>query len=192
MSTKIPDIRGELVSALKGAYVDGFHFSSDEDENQTVASLTNPAVRNYIALDDDTTNLIIGYTLVKNKESAVNTVYKVEILKAETKFTLVVRDIVTDSLVNELLLPELEKHELHDEHSFDSIEECIAEFDGTDYQISVQAEANRTCEDQLPGLLCCLNNGMCFSVHLFVKPTAWKCRFAGAIPNSGVFVRTDR
>ncbi len=184
MSTTTTDLRGELIRSLKGEYVEGFHFATEEDENQTVASLTNSAVRNFIALEESKTSLVVRYTLVKKKETATSRVYKIEVVKTGTEVALVVTDMATDELVNKIVLPEPERH---DKHTFESIDDCIADFDSTPFQSALQAEANRTCEDQIAHVLCCLSNGSCFSVVLFIKPTSWRCRLPVALVSSEVF-----
>ena len=185
--TTIPDLRGELVRSLKGENVDGFHFATEEDESQTVASLTNSIVRNIITLDNNTTNLVLKYTLVKEMKASTKRTYKTEVVKTDSDLTLMVTDMVTGEVVNRTAFPEPEPQELPDgQQTFDTLDECIADFNCTTSP-ALQCEANRTCEDQLASLFCCLNDGLCYSVHLIIKPTAIKCKLSIVTP-LGVFV----
>ena len=186
--TTTPDPRGELVRSLKGEDVEGFHFATEEDESQTVVSLTNSAVRNLITLDNSTTNLVLKYTLVKEKKASAKRTYKTEVVKTGTELTLVVTDIVTGEVVSRTTFPEPEPHNLSGgPPTFDTLEECIEDFYCTTAP-ALQCEANRTCEDQFPGIFCRLKNGELISVHFIIKPTTLICKLSVVIPNLGVFV----
>jgi hypothetical protein len=186
--TTPPDLRGELVRSLKGEDVEGFHFATEEDESQTFASLTNSAVRNLIPMDNNTTNLVLKYTLVKEKKTSAKRTYKAEVVKTGTKLALVVTDIATGEVVSRKAFPEPEPHDLpKGPPTFDTLDECIANFNCMTAPV-LQCKANRTCEDQLAHLICCLNDGQCFSVVLIIRPTAWICIVSRLIPNFGVFL----
>ena len=186
--TTTPDLRGELVRSLKDEDVESFHFATEEDESQTVASLTNSAIQNIITFDNSTTNLVLKYTLVKEKKASAKRTYKTEIVKTGTELTLVVTDIATGEVVSRTAFPEPEPHDLPSGPlTFDTLEECIADFYCTTAP-AFQCEANRTCEVQSAHLLCCFNDGQCLNIVLIIRPTALKCKLSVVIPNLGVFV----
>jgi hypothetical protein len=181
-------IREELVRSLKGEDVTGFDFAIEEDENQTVASLTNSAVRDLIRLDDSKTNVVLKYTLVKEKKANAAKTYRTEVVKTGTDLTIGVTDVATSRVVSKMKFPEPEPHHEPDRPPlFDTLEECIADFYCTTAP-ALQCEANRTCKDQFAALTCCLKSGQCFSVHLIIRPTSFKCRLSVLLPDFGVFV----
>ncbi len=186
--TTTPDLKGELVRSLQGEDVNGFNFAIEGDENQTVVSLTNSALRNLITLDNNTTSFNLKFTLVKDKKSGITKTYKTEIVKQGTDLTLVVTDIASGKVVSRSVFPKAEPHHLPGgAHNFDTLEECIEDFYCTTAP-TLQCEANRTCEDQFASLLCCLNDGLCYSVHMIIRPNTWRCKLSVMIPNRGVFV----
>jgi len=182
--TTMPDPREELVRSLKGANVKGYHFATKEDEAEVIASLTNSAVRNLIKLDSGATNLVLRYTSVKDKKTNPARTYKTAITKTGTTLALLVTDIATGEVVSRKTFPAPEPHHKTDTtgppSTFDSLEDCIRDFN-CKRRGAIQCEANRTCEDQFAALICCLNNGQCFSVHLIIRPTTLKCKLSGVI-----------
>lgn len=191
MAAETIDIKNQLVRNLEGEYLKGFYFSLEEGETETVASLTNSALRKFIILEDSATNVIVRYVLVKNLESSSDKIYKLEIVKSGTELSFVSTEIATGKIVNKIMIPSPVDHKSHDNHTFDTIGECIAEFDSSDLQSRLQAEANRTCENQVTHVTCCLTGGSCWSVVLIIKPSSWKCRFSIALPDTGRFALKD-
>lgn len=184
MTTETIEIRDRLVRKLSGEYLEGFRFAFEEDETQTVASLTNGAVTKFIALEDGATNLTLRYVQVKNKKTYADTTYKLEVVSTGTDLSFVSTDIATGKVINEIVIPPLVSSESNGDDTCDTIEECLAEFDSSDLQSQLQMEANRTCEDQFTHVTCCLTNGMCYSVVLIIKPWSWRCYRSVALPES--------
>lgn len=186
-------IRAELVGSLKGETLEGFNFATLEDGNQIIASLTNSEAQNIVTLENNTINKILKYTLVKENINIIKRVYKTEVIKKNSELALVVTDITTGIVVSRTPFPESKSnHSLNGLHNFDTFEECIADFNCTSRQ-AYQCEANRTCEVQLPHLLCCFNDGQCFSLVMIINPTRLKCRLGNvAMVNQGVFVIKGR
>lgn len=185
-NTPTPDPRADLVRSLKGANVELYHFATNEDEAQAIASLTNSEVRNLIKFDSAATNVILRYTSVKDKKTNTTKVYKAEITKAGAELTLLVTDFATSEVVTSKTFPVPEAHPPTDTGGgpppFDSLEACIKDFNCT-RKGALQCEADRTCEAQLAALTCCLTNGQCFSVHLIVRPSTWRCTLRDSIPD---------
>lgn len=191
MGSETIDIKAQLVSKLKGEYVNGFHFAFEEDDKKTVASLSNGAINEIIALEDSASNLIVKYFHVKIKNSKTETIYKLELIKSDEQLSFVSTETVTGRVINTIVVPPHTHPEAHDNHTFDTIGDCIADFDSSDFQVTLQQEANRTCEDQLAHVTCCLTDGSCWSLVLIIKPSSWKCLRAVAYTNSGVFAPLD-
>ena len=76
-----PGLKEELVRSLGAEDIGGFHFSTEEDESETVASLTNGALREFIILDESTSTLALKYTLVKEKKTGATRTYKTEFVR---------------------------------------------------------------------------------------------------------------
>jgi len=191
-SPAAPSPRDELVSALKGANVDGFDFATSEDESQAVASLTNRAVRGLVNMDTGPTNFVLRYTRVKDKKTNTIKTYKTEMVKAGKEFTLQVTNLASNEVVSKNTFQRTEGHTPGDPGppTFDTLEDCIKDFDCT-RRGALECEANRTCKDQFAALICCLNNGQCFSVHLIIRPTSLRCRLIDLIPDFEGFVLTQ-
>ena len=179
-STTKPDAREDLVRSLKGANVDGYFFATSEDEVQIATSLTNSAGRNLIKLDSAATNLVLRYTSVKQKSTNATRTYKAEVTKAGSALTLLITDIASGEVITRTPFPAPEPHSKTDSSAappaFDTLEDCIRDFNCT-RRSALQCEADRTCQNQFAGLICCLKNGQCISVHFVIKPTAFRCRF---------------
>ncbi len=190
---KMPDLREVLVRSLKGANLEGYYFATEEDDTQVVASLTNNVVRNLIKLDSGTNNLVLRYTIVKDKKKNTTMTYKTEVVKTDTVLTLLVTDIATGGVVSINTFPDPEPHNevdtIDSPPTFDSIEDCIKDFNYTG-GCALQCEANRTCKNQFAHLLCCIENDLCFGVLMIINPTTLKCRLSAgvAIPDVEGFI----
>jgi hypothetical protein len=185
--------RDELVSALKGANVDGFDFATNEDESQAVASLTNGAVRGLVNMDTGPMNFVLRYTRVKDKKTNTVKTYKTEMVKAGKELTLQVTDLASNEVVSKNAFQRTDGHSPSDPGApptFNTLEDCIKDFNCT-RRGALECEANRTCKDQFAALICCLNNGQCFSVHLIIRPTSLICRLINSIPDFEGFVLTQ-
>jgi hypothetical protein len=171
--------------------VEGFNFGTEENETQTISSLTNSAVRQLVTLDGGTTNLVLRYTSVKGKKTNVTRTSRAEIVKSGKELTLQVTDIANGEVIFRQRFPVPEPHQraggIGGPPTFDTLEAWLRDFDCT-RRGTLQCEANRTCQDQYAALTCCLTNGQCFSVHLIIKPTTFKCTRTFVIPDLEGFV----
>jgi hypothetical protein len=178
--------REDLISSLKGANVEGFNFGTEENETQTISSLTNSAVRQLITLDGGKTSLVLRYTSVKDKNTNATKTSKAEIVKSGKELTLQVTDIANGEVMFKQTFPAPEAHRPADATSgpptFDTVEACLDDFNCT-MRGPLQCEANRTCQNQWAALTCCLTNGQCISVHLIIWPTTFKCIVSPVVPN---------
>jgi hypothetical protein len=180
------DPREDLISSLKGANVEGFNFSTEENETQAISSLTNSAVRQLVTLDGGTTSLVLRYTSVRDRKTNITKTSKTEVAKSGKELTLQVTDIASGEVIFKQIFPVPEPHQPTGATSgpptFDTLEACINDFNCT-RRGPLECEANRTCQDQYAALTCCLQNGQCFSVHLIIKPTTFKCKLPPVIPD---------
>ena len=177
------DPKAEFVRSLKGANVDGFNFERSEDANQVVNSLTNNTAKDVITMDKGDSTVVVRYTGILDRKSNATKTYKTEAIKAGNNLSIVVTDIASNSVLSKDDFPvqDLPAGPC-DGPKFDSIQACIKDFHckrGSE----LLCEANRTCKDQFAALICALNNGQCFSVHLVIRPTDLRCIIIGTLPD---------
>jgi hypothetical protein len=172
------DQKQELLRKLKGKKVKGYDFSLQEDENKVVASLTNSAVRKPIDLNKAGVDLILGYTLVKDKKKRTTRTFKSEVKTNGSSVAIIVRALVTNRVFSKNSFPSPTPH---DDTRFETLEKCIQDF-RCKHGGELQCEANRTCKTQFAALTCCLNNGNCFSVHLVFHPNSLLCQILSNVP----------
>jgi hypothetical protein len=182
------DVKSQLVQSLQGEYLKGFNFAYEENETHRIASLTNDAARKLIAIDDDATSMTVRYIQVHDKKSDTNAIYKLDVVKRSENLSLVSTDVRANRVVKEIVVPEFVRQRAQDDHTYDTLEECIASFDNSEIQIGLQQEANKTCEYQTAHIHCELTDGSSVSVVLIVEPTAWRCFFNVGLPKSPTFL----
>lgn len=180
-----PDAKADLLTSLKGANVEGYDFSVNEDESQVITAMTNGAVRDLIKLDGGTTNMVLRYATVKDKKTNSSRSYKTELVKTGNELTLLVTDFATGAVVTKDRFP---PGEPHPEPTFNNLDECIADFN-CKHRAALIAEANRTCKAQFAGLICFFKDGTGVSVHFIFPPTSRRCLLIGTIPDlEGILV----
>lgn len=172
------DQKQELLRTLKGKNIKGYHFSLQEDENKVVASLTNSAVRKPIDLNKAGAGLILSYTQVTDKKKRTTRRFKSEVETKGFNVVIIVRDLVTNRVISKNSFPSPTSH---DDTGFETLEQCIQDF-RCKHGGELQCEANRTCKPQFAALICCLNNGNCFSVHLVFHPNSLRCQILSNVP----------
>jgi len=179
-----PDQKESLIQSLKGENVEGYNFETKEDPSEEIAALTNGAVRDLIKLDSDRASVVLRYTRVVDKKANRTSTYKTEINKDGASLTLRATDMATKEVVLNKTFPVPESTSMAggEGPNFDTISDCLKEFECTSGG-ALQCEANRTCEDQYAALDCCLTNGQCFSVHVIVRPTTWRCKLSEVTPD---------
>ena len=189
--TTTSDPRADLLQSLKGANVEGYRFSTREDDLQATATLTNGAVRDLVTLDQRDTNLVLAYTSVRDKKTGATNLYRTEIIKAGSALTLLVTNLTTNEVLERTTSAAPERHNPPaGAPGFNTLSDCIRDFDCT-RRGALQCEADRTCQAQMAALICCLNNGQCFSVHLIIRPGSRRCFLGGLIPDLEGMVLTQ-
>jgi hypothetical protein len=187
-----PDPRTELARSLKGANVEGYQFGVKEDDAFVVTSLTNGAVRDVMKIGDEASRTPLQYTRVLDKKSKAENLYRTEVVRDATSLALVVTDMASDVVASRRPFPAPDKTPPPPPASgFDSLQQCIADFH-CEHGGQLQCEANRTCQDQLAALTCCLKSGDCYSVHLVIKPTTPRCQIRDLVPQLEGLVLTQR
>ena len=184
--TGFSDIKAQLGEATKDAYTEGFEFALEHGPAGTQATLSNGEIGDILALADGVDNLVLSYGLTKLEGSAVQT-HKSELVRTKGGLSLRRSELATGRVIGEFTLPPAHDLQTHDDHKFETLNECIAAFDGSSFQSELQALANKTCLAQFGHLHCCLTDGNCYSVVLIVKPTSWKCLVSIAYDPSEVF-----
>jgi hypothetical protein len=175
------DQKQELLRKLKGENIKGFHFSLQEDEDKVVSSLTNTALRRPIDLKRAGADLILCYNQVKDKKKKTIRIFKSEVNTKGTSVAIIVRDLVTKRVISKHTFPSPTGHDHSGGTRFRTLEQCIQDF-RCKHGGELQCEANRTCRIQFAGLICCLTNGNCFSVHLVFRPTSLRCQILSNVP----------
>ena len=169
-STTPRDPKAELVSALKGANVDGFHFATKEDDNQLITSLTNGALRSPVKIEDGGT-FVLGYANVKDKKANTTKTLAADIVRSGTAYSLHLKDIVAGGLVlDERFAPRI----CPGVPVFNTLDECFDDFN-CKVRPELLCEANRTCKNIYTEVQCCLRDGTRIHALVIIRPTARRC-----------------
>lgn len=183
------DPKSELANSLKGVDVSGFEFSTREDDAIGFAAFTNRAVRDLITLEKGTNNVVLQYARIKDKKANTTKTYKTEVVRKDTRISVRVTDFDTNAVISD---DDTEPPPPPPRGGdFNTLEECLADFN-CKHRGEVQCAANRTCKTQIVGIMCCLTNGQCISVHLVIKPNSLKCSLLeiGQVPDlEGIVLR---
>ncbi|MBM3734418.1 MAG: hypothetical protein FJW39_01410 [Acidobacteria bacterium] len=172
------DPRQQLTQSLRGVDVAGYNFSMQEDESQSVASLTNGAVRKLITLEPATQSVTLKYASTKDLKTNAVRITRTEAVRAESGLELRATDIASGEILVRHRFPQVDHTPTPPQPTFDSLEQCIADFH-CKQGATLLCEANRTCQTQFAGITCRLKSGDTFSVHLIIQPTAPRCTLAG-------------
>ena len=177
------DPKADLIASLKGADVDGYLFSMNEDDAGTSASLTNKGLYDVYPLSQGDADLVLRYTSVADNATGKTSIYKSEVIKKGSSLTLIVSDVATHKAISKTALP-VAGPACQPAGQFSTINACIERFrclnGGT-----LLCNANTTCQPQFAALTCCLTNGQVFSVHIVFNPTSLKCLVRGQLPDLG-------
>ncbi len=182
-SASAADPKADLIASLKGADVDGYLFSMNEDGVETSSSLTNKGLYDVYSLGKGDADLVLRYTSVEDSAIGKKSIYKSEIVKSGTSLTLIVTDVEANKAISKTALP-VAGPACQPAGQFSTINACIERFKclngGT-----LLCNANSTCQPQFAALTCCLTNGQIFSVHIVFNPTSLKCLVRGQLPDLG-------
>ena len=166
------DARDEIRRSLKGADVTGYLLAMKEEDNRTIITLTNGAIRAPIKFGS-ANNLVLGYARVQDKKTKATKTMKAELVKSDNTFRFHVRDIATnEQLVNEIFVPRACPS---GGPVFNDLTECTDDFNCKSLP-QFQAEANRTCKAQRVHLECCLGDGTSVHFLYFITPTERRCQ----------------
>jgi hypothetical protein len=188
-----PDARQDLINASKDTTAGNFYYASREYDGQVVHTLTSKATENLIRPTEGSVSL--RYTSIRGSKGDSATHYKTELITKGKMSSLVVTDLSTGKEFWRKDLPfdipGLDTLPPLTTAGFDSIEECIKDFN-CKHKGELQCKANETCENQFAGITCCLTNGQCFSIHFIITPNNWRCRFKDLIPDlDGIVLSRD-
>jgi hypothetical protein len=179
-----PDPREDLVKLLKGASVDGYFFATKEDADQSVATLTNPTLREPVKLDS-TNRLVLQYANVKDKKANTTKTLKAEIVRGEGGYKLFVTDVVADRVIaEEAFAPRL----CPGVPVFDTLDQCFEDFN-CKVLPELQCEANKTCKNIRTELRCCMRDGTEIHALILIVPTSRRCIVAFPFDIDQVLVR---
>jgi len=183
-NTATKDPKQEFVRSLQSANVQGYLFSSKEDEDKLTVALTNGAVRKLMPLDKAAPNVVLQYTRIKDKRTDATRTYRTEVVGKESAIALQVTDLASNKVVSQETFPAPVRGKKSPAvgETFDSLDACLKNFDCTQ-RPALQCQANSTCKVLQAGVDCCLNDGQCFSVLEVVRPTSLRCQVQEFIPN---------
>lgn len=168
------DARDEIRRSLKGADVKGYLLATKEDDDRTIITLTNGALRTPIKFGG-ADNLVLGYARVRDKKSKATKTLKAELVKSDNAVRLHLTDIATnEQVVNEVFVPRACPS---GGPVFGDLTDCIDAFN-CNIRPQLQDEANRTCKTQYFDLECCFGDGTAVHALLFVNPTDRRCHAA--------------
>jgi hypothetical protein len=178
--------REELVTALKGANVDGFMYETRENDAQAIASFTSGAITEPVEMKGDAT-VVLKYSRVTDKKANTTNVYRTEAIRAGDKLTLQVVDIASGASLVHLendfgAPPALAAGTTCGPPAFKNFDDCLCSL-----RAALQVEANRTCTVQFGAATCCINGTGLFSVHIFATPNSPRC-LLGPLSNTGDLV----
>lgn len=171
------DAKTALINSLKGVNVDGYTFTTESDDNQEIAKLSNPAVKNQIKLARGTNNLVINYASIKDKKANTSRTVKTEVVRSGNDVSIVVTDLANGGVLTQDRFPTVNPGG----ETFPSLDACQADFD-CKRRPALQAEANRTCKPQPAAQICCITGQQfCISIHYLIQPTRRICGLIGTI-----------
>lgn len=174
------DVRDALVRALKDVDLTDFDFAMAENASQLTASFTSSKAKDIIMLDA-ADKRVLEYALVKDSKTNTQTITRTEIVKAAERVAILLTDIDTGNNLGEFLFPVPEQHPNSGAETFETLQECLDDFKCR--EVALQCEANRTCQDQFASIICCLQNGECYAVHLVFRPTSLRCLVSTQVSN---------
>jgi len=171
--TATSDPKKELFAELNGANVQGYTFTSFEDDVNAMASLTNGAIESGVTLAKGET-LPLRYATLKDKKTNTMKTYKTEIVLDGTSLSWLTTDLANNQVINRQSFPIGTGPDLGHCGTFTP---CgVAESDYNNNQKPLlQAEANRTCHEVRGGYQCRLAPGNCEWVDTFVAPNSPRC-----------------
>jgi hypothetical protein len=184
------DAKEELIRSLNLTDVDDYLYSVNEGATQTTSALTNRAAESLITLRD-TTNLVLRYAAVADVKSNTKKLYRSEIRKQGSSLSFVATDLGTNTVVSQTIFPTAGPA-CFPAGQYDSVTACRAAFQCTPEGCPLQCEANRTCENQVAALTCCLKSGEIYSVHVVFLPDSRRCLARQVTPDlEGVVSRAN-
>lgn len=162
-----------------------YYFSTFESENETAVSLSNPDIGELIEASDKDTAFIVRYTRMQDKKGGSGELYKTEFVKADSGWSLMITDLTNKKVFFERGLTLDSLGWSPGPTGFPDLTACINDFK-CKHECVLQREANRTCEPQFAGMICCLRDSTCYSVHLVFPPTSWRCQIIHHLPLENV------
>jgi hypothetical protein len=181
------DPKGDLIALLRGANVDGYLFSTSEEPDTTLSSLTDKNFYGVYSLPSGDANLVLRYSSVQDNATQGTGVYKSEIVKKGTALTLLVTDLVSNKPILKQDFPAAGPS-CQPAGQFSSLSACVERFKCLNGG-NLTCKANTTCQPQFAALTCCLTNGQTFSVHMVFPPTSLFCLVRAQIPDIAVAKR---
>ncbi len=179
------DPKKDFEKEVNDPQTSAYYFTTFESANERAVSLSNPDLGQLIEANKEDSSFTVRYTKMEDIKQNTTELYKTEFVKADNGWSLLITDLTNKKVFYEkaLSLDSLGWSPLP--NGFRSLEACIEDFK-CKHECVLQKEANRTCEPQYAGIICCLTNGQCFSIHFVFRPTSWRCRIFLHLPIENV------
>ena len=176
--SKVKSPKQELLDSFKDQKIESaFNFETSENDSLVTNAFKNKAVSGQIMLTTRDTSIVIGYFSEKNKKTASSSALKYELIMRDSVVYIEISD-AAKKIIDKIIYPAIKSTTggipppLPD--GFNSINDCIADFNC--HRLGeLQCQANKTCKPVGAGIICCLTNGQCFSIHFLITPNTPIC-----------------
>jgi len=168
------DLKKGLLRAAKGADLRGYTLALSEDDSQATASFTSAAIKDTMTFTGDGT-VVVRYRAVHDKKNGTTTNYRDDIVRKGRLLTFVMTDLGTNRVIGKqsLALPADNPGGGGGGGSrcFPACSDAERDFNLNQLP-ALQAEADRTCKDQLGGYDCCNSPpcDRCLKATVIVRP----------------------
>jgi hypothetical protein len=168
------DAKEELIRSFNVANVGDYLFSINEGVTETASALTNRSATGLITLRRDDIGLVLRYTAVVDERSKTKKLYRSDIRKQGDSLSFVATELGTNTVVSQTMFSSAGPA-CFPAGQFDSVTACRAAFQCTPEGCPLQCEADRTCDNRVAALTCCLKSGEIYSVHVLFAPDSRRC-----------------
>ncbi len=145
-----------------------FHYQVGESDEGLTAVLRNAAVGQQVNFATKDSTILLG---VYQQDG---TVYRSQLVRSDSTIQMQILNTANDRTeVVDYPFPDL-VFESPGPGGFESLEDCMDHYFCT--LEAIQCEANRTCEPQHYGIICCIEGeDICYSIHYYFPPTKPIC-----------------
>ena len=174
--TAVDTAKQELLKAIADEQISAdFTYTATTSDAGTTTVFRNDAVNEKLVLESRDTTILLGFYTERKKGEKAGTIYKSQLRLKDSVLTIEVTDL-KGNLQDRVAYPtpqQVLKAPAPGGH--DTIDECLDEL-FCQFE-ALRCEANKDCETKYYAVICCLNDGSCYSIHFFFPPTDPRCLF---------------